>query len=246
MVHDTFEAYLKNEYHNDAIAKYLADSPPLIYFLFEGTLMFLPLLVLLVGFDQIAGEVQHRTMRYSAGRASRTSIVAGKALGIWGVAAVMIAVLHVTVWVIALIQGGQSGAVGSWGVRMLVYSIFCAAAYVGFANLMSSLFRTPVVALFVGAGVGFGLWLVYQLFRFLSSDTFGTIMAGPQHDASAPVHQAGWQKVLEALTWGFPNRYEKLLFEPDFGQVLGGLALFVVWGAACVGLASLVVGRRDV
>ena len=68
-VHDIFETYLKNEYHNDAIAKYLADSPPLLYFLFEGTLMFLPLLVLLVGFDQIAGEIQHRTIRYSAGRA---------------------------------------------------------------------------------------------------------------------------------------------------------------------------------
>ncbi len=208
--------------------------------------MFLPLLVLLVGFDQIVGEVQHRTMRYSAGRASRVSIVTGKALGIWGVAGVMIAVLHVTVWVMALIQGGNAGTVLSWGGRLLFYSVICAAAYVGFASLISSLFRTPVVALFVGAGVGFGLWVTYQAFRFFASDAFRAITSGTKIDPSAPSQPVGWQKVFDAAMWAFPNRYEKLLVVPDAGQVIGGLALFVVWGAACVALSSLMVSRRDV
>lgn len=216
-----FQSYLAKNYGNEAIVKHLADVPPIIYFLFEGTLMFLPLLVLAVGFDQIAGEIQHRTLRYSAGRATRASIVAGKALGIWGVIAVMITVLHLTVWIVTLVQGGQSpSAVLGWGGRMLVFSVVSAGAYVGFASLMSSLFKTPIVALFVGAGVGFAIWLVHGILGFFES--------------------------TQRLTWIFPNRYEKLLTEPDPLMVLAGLGLFLLWGGLCVTGASAIVARRDI
>jgi ABC-type transport system involved in multi-copper enzyme maturation permease subunit len=215
-----FEVGLTRIY-NPTIGKHLATSPPTLYFLLEGTLTFLPLLVLLVGFDQIAGEIQHRTIRYSAGRASRSSIVAGKALGIWGVVSIMIAVLHLTVWIVALIQSTKdAGAIFSWGSRILLFSWICATAYVGFSSLVSSLFRTPIVALFVGAGVGFAIWLLNKVLGLFTA--------------------------TERITWLFPNRYERLLMEPDISRVAGGLVLFVVWGAACVALSSLIVARRDV
>lgn len=216
----TFELGLVRVY-GEAIGKHLANAPVTLYVLFEGTLTFLPLLVLLVGFDQIAGEVQHRTIRYSAGRAERGSIVTGKALGIWGVVAVMIGVLHVTVWIVALVTSPKDGpAILSWGSRFVFFSWFCAAAYVGFASLMSSLFRTPIVALFVGAGVGFAIWLLHKVLGAFES--------------------------TEPVTWIFPNRYEKLLVQPDAAQVAGGLALFVLWGGLCVALSSFIVARRDV
>ncbi|MFT3765257.1 MAG: ABC transporter permease [Minicystis sp.] len=221
VVKATFEGYLTKKYESEAIVKHLADVPPILYFLFEGTLMFLPLLVLAVGFDQIAGEIQHRTIRYSAGRATRASIVTGKALGIWGVVAVMITVLHMTVWIVSLAQGGQApGAVIAWGGRMLAFSILCAGAYVGFASLMSSLFKTPIVALFVGAGVGFAIWLLNVILGLFQS--------------------------TERITWLFPNRYEKLLIEPDPLRVLAGAGLFLLWGGLCVLAASAIVARRDI
>ena len=74
-----FETILARR-HGEVVAKYLVDAPPVAYLLFQGTLTFLPMFVLVIGFDQIAGEVQHRTIRYSAGRAKRGSIVVGKAL----------------------------------------------------------------------------------------------------------------------------------------------------------------------
>ena len=216
-----FESYLVKNYGSEAIGKYLAGAPPIMYFLFQGTLTFLPLLVLAVGFDQIAGEIQHRTIRYSAGRASRTSIVVGKALGIWGVIAVMISVLHLTVWIVTLVQGGQSVAsIITWGARFLGFSVVCAGTYVGFASLMSSIFKTPIVALFVGAGVGFAIWLLNVILGFFES--------------------------TQAITWIFPNRYEKLLIEPDPLRVLLGLALFLLWGGLCVTGASAIVSRRDI
>jgi hypothetical protein len=85
---------------------------------------------------------------------------------------------------------------------------------------VSSLFRTPIVALFVGSGVGFAIWLLNKILGVFPS--------------------------TERITWAFPNRYEALLFEPDVGRVLLGLALFVAWGGVCVALSSLIVARRDV
>jgi ABC-type transport system involved in multi-copper enzyme maturation permease subunit len=214
-----FELFLTRMAHHPAeVARHIAPAGVTLYTLFQGTLTFLPLVVLLIGFDQIAGEVQHRTIRYSVGRASRPSIVVGKALGIWGVAAVMITVVHATVWILAAIQGG--GSVIAWGPRLLLFSVIGAGAYVGFASLVSSLFRTPIVALLVGSGAGFAIWLLNKLLGAFPS--------------------------TERITWAFPNRYEDLLFEPAADRVVLGLSLFLLWGAACVVLSSLLVSRRDV
>ena len=244
-----FEKYLSTRY-DDAVAKHVVDAPSILYFLYEGTVMFLPLLVLLVGFDQIAGEVQHRTIRYSAGRATRPSIVAGKALGIWGVVAIMISVLHLTVWLVTLAQGGTgAGAVFGWGIRFTLFSIVCAAAYVGFTSLMSSLFRTPTVSLFAGAGAGFALWLSYTLMRGLvglAERVDEAIKAGTPGAADAWQPPAGLVKVIDSFTWLYPNRYERLLVSPDPLSLVTGLGLFVLWGSVCVAIASFIVSRRDV
>lgn len=218
MQREAWEALL-TELYDEGVAKHLSSSPAVLYALFEGTLVFLPLLVLLVGFDQLAGEIQHRTIRYTVGRAHRASIVVGKALGIWGVVSIMMLVLHVTVWVIVLARGGNpAGQVFSWGARFWLFSCMCAAAYVGYTTMVSSLFRTPIVALFAGAGGGAVLWVVYRIFN----------------------------RYLPPAAWAFPNAYEKLLVLPSAVQVLGGCALFVAWGAVCVAGATLIMVRRDV
>jgi ABC-type transport system involved in multi-copper enzyme maturation permease subunit len=125
------------------------------------------------------------------------------------------------VWTYVLAKGlGTSAQVVSWGGRFWVYSCFCAASYVGFASIISALFRTPIVALIVGAGSGAGIWIIYKV--------VGAIKA--------------WQ----AARWAFPNNYEQLLVMPEVGSVLGGLALFVAWGALCVVAATVIVTRRDV
>lgn len=236
-----FLKYLKGEYGSDAVANYVSNAPRIIYFLFEGTLMFLPFLVLLVGFDQIAGEVQHRTLRYSAGRATRASIVVGKAVGMWAVIAVMVSFLHLTVWILSLVQGDGAG-VFSWGGRLLFFALFCASAYVGFSSLVSAFFRTPTVALFAGVGIGAVLWLGYK--------TLGGIVGLAElakNDSSVGWRVPEWlAKGAESAQWLFPNRYEKLLLQPDALSVITGIALFLLWGAVCVAGSSAIVARRDI
>jgi ABC-type transport system involved in multi-copper enzyme maturation permease subunit len=215
-----FEEGLKQLY-DPATAEHLAACPPVLFGLFRGTLLFLPLLILLIGFDQIAGELQHRSIRYLAGRARREAIVAGKGLGVWAVTAVMVLVLHATVWVVMLAQGRTSpGAVVAWGPRLLVFAIAAGAAYVGLTALVSSFFRTPIVALFAGVAVFFVLWLASTVLGFFPA--------------------------TEGATWAFPATYEKLLVSHEPLRVAGGVAALVGWGAAMLAAAAAIVKRKDV
>lgn len=219
---EIFEQALSKVY-DPATAKYLSLCPPVLFaFLFKGTLLFLPVLILLIGFDQIAGDIQHRTIRYMAGRARRSSLVVGKALGVWGVITIMTLVLHVTVWTVMLVRGGDSPAlVLSWGVRLWLFTVASAGAYVGLTSLVSSFFKTPIVALFVGVGVLFVLWLA------------STIL--------------GLFDATEVVTWAFPSAYEsKLLISPEPLKILGGVAALLAWGAAMVTGAAAIVSRRDI
>ena len=212
----TYEAL----YSSKEIATYLVKCPLLLFGLFRGTLFFVPLLTLLVGFDQIAGELQHRTFRYAAGRASRGSLVVGKALGVWAVIALMVLVLHTVVWIALITQGlAKSTDVLSWGGRLWLFSALYAAAYVGLTMLISSLFRTPVLALFVG----FGATLFVGLVRLLLEISEKTKWA----------------------TWAFPGSYDQLLVSPNVIRVLSGGALLMVWGALCTTAAVEIVGHKD-
>jgi ABC-type transport system involved in multi-copper enzyme maturation permease subunit len=215
-----FEQILRGEYDPET-AQNLSACPPVLFGLFRGTLVFLPIFILLVGFDQIAGEIQHRSIRYLAGRAGRASIVAGKALGVWAVAAVMLLVLHATVWSIVLAQGrDEPSLILAWGLRLWLFSVAAAAASVGLTTLVSSLFRAPTVALFVGIAALFLLWLANKLL--------------------------GLSPSTQALTWGFPATYEMLLVSAAPLRALGGVAALCAWGGALVAAAVLRIKKGDI
>ena len=208
---------------DEATAKHLSTCPASLYFfLFKGSLFFLPPLILLIGFDQIAGEIQHRSIRYLVGRARRWALVVGKALGVLGVIATMTLVLGVTVWTAMIIEGHYPASlVLSWGVRIWIFTVASAAAYVGLTTLVSSLFRTPIVALFVGVAALCVIGLANLIF--------------------------GLFEATEVATWAFPSTYaSRLLVSPDPLRVLGGVAALIGWGAAMVAGAAAIVSRRDI
>lgn len=217
-----FEAVLlKTGAYDAATAKYLSACPWQIFSLFKGTLRFVPLLILIVSFDQIAGEIQHRGIRYVVGRSRRESFVAGKALGVWAVISAAVLVLHLVVWVVMLAKGaGDPAAIFAWGPRLWFFASMAAAAWVGLITLVSSLFRTPMVALLVGVVVSFVLWLTNTILELIPS--------------------------VKPGTWAFPFRYEELLLSHQPHEVLGGMAASIGWGAVMVLFATLILKRRDV
>lgn len=217
-----FEQFLlKNSLYSPETAAHISHCPPLLFLLFYLTTVFAPFVVLLIGFDQISGDVQHRTLRYMAGRARREAIVGGKALGVWAVMGVMLLVLNITVWLLMLMTGASSaGAILTWGPVIWFFSLLSCAPFVGLICLISSFFRTPIVGLFLGMGLFFGLWVTNKaLFLF---------------DAT------------RSATWALPFRYEDLVLSHDFKEVIGGAAGYLVWGVATSALAAFVVKKRDV
>ncbi len=220
---DVFEDFLLRVGYDAVTAKHVSKCPPELFtYLLKGALIFLPWMIVLIGFDLIAGEIQHRSIRYIAGRARRSAIVAGKALGVWGVVAVMTLVLDVTVCTVMLIKSDYpADLVLSWGSRIWVFTVAAGAAYVGLVTLVSSLFRTPIVALFVGMALMFAVLLTGWIF--------------------------GHFEATETVAWAFPSAYEsKLLVSANPLHVLGGVAALIGWGAAMVAGAAGIVSRRDI
>jgi ABC-type transport system involved in multi-copper enzyme maturation permease subunit len=216
------EQLLRAFYRGDtAVAHYLSSCPPVLLLLFQITMGILPLVALLIGFDQIAGEIQHRAIRYLAGRAHRHSIVIGKAVGVWAVVATMILVLHLVVWGVLLVRSDYpASTVLSWGLRFWAFSVAFAGAYAGLANLVSSWFKTPILALFIGVGVMFGMWLTRLI----------VLAVGDR---------------IDAARWIYPATYEGLMVSPEPLRALGGCALSIAWGALAVAAATFIVKRRD-
>lgn len=222
------EMYL-SEGRDVAAAHYLSFCPPQLVTnpgvlspgLFQGAVTFAPLLILLIGFDQIAGDIQFRAVRYIAGRSRRETIVAGKALGLWAVTAFLMLVLNIAVWILVLARGGSSaGAVLTWGPRLWLFQVITAAPWVGLIALISSCVRTPIIALLVGVAVFPTLWITNKILGLI--------------EAAKPA------------TWALPFRYEELLLSPEPVRVLSGVGAFLGWGALMLVIATLIMKRRDV
>lgn len=214
---------------NADIGSYLSDSPFVFVALWKGTLWFIPFMTLMIGFEQVCGDLQHRTMRYTVIRARRGSIVAGKALAIWGVVSTLLLALHAFVWFVTLVRGDATlGQILAWGPRLWALSSVFTAAYAGLTILISSLTKRPVISLFLGLITFSALWvtdLAVDFAKLVKSERFG------------------W---LEYVGYAVPDNYEAWLVTPKAPEMVGSIAILLAFGAASTALAGWIVNRRDV
>jgi ABC-2 type transport system permease protein len=143
-------------------SEYLSGIPPSILFAYYFSLLTVPALVLLMGFDQVSGELAHRSVRYVAFRARRTAWVVGKALG----QAVLLAALSLASNLVVLAFAAfltKTFAFAddvTWVLHLWALTAAYGLAYVSLVTLVSSAFREPFLALGVGASALFGLWVL--------------------------------------------------------------------------------------
>jgi ABC-type transport system involved in multi-copper enzyme maturation permease subunit len=185
-----------------------------------GTLWLAPLLVALLDFDAVSGELQHRTVRFWTVRVRRSSYMLGKYLGAW------IAVLAVTfgmnaiVWAsTAAVSGLPLASILRWGLEFFAVSIPISAAWCGIATLVGSQTRTPMLSLLFIFATFFGLWLL-------------RIGAG--------FSQAAW------LGYLYPNVYDEFLLSPNAAMVAKGLLGTGLIAVVTTAAATLLFERRDV
>lgn len=205
--------------YNREIARALVDAPEVLFVLLSGTLALAALLAILVGFDGIAGDLQHRAVRYWTVRARRSSYLLGKFLGLFAVASTMTLLMNLACWAAILAKSSASvGDVAGWGLRFWLVSLPVSAAWCALVTFYSQLFRTPILALLTSAFTWIVLLVTYGIGR--ASD-----------------HQA--------VTWVHPSGYDRLLLSPALDQLGLGLLASAGFSALFLGLGLVVFQQRD-
>jgi hypothetical protein len=206
---------------DDALIEYLVTVPSVVLFLFWTTLKFLPWLVLLVGFDQISGELGLRSLRFVVLRARRTSVVLGKFLAQMALIGILTFIVEAGLFgFAAAVVPDFDVAVGLPAtVRFWLVSLAFASAYMGIASFCSSLFRTSWFSLLAAVCGYFGLWLIYFL-----------------------------AKIFDRLSFlGFlsPTHYEPMLVRPSLGELAPAVGAYLAFALVFVAGTWAVMRWRD-
>jgi ABC-2 type transport system permease protein len=214
---------------DEKTGEHLGSAPGLIFFLFAVSLVLMPAVVLLLGFDSVAAERQHRTVRYWTVRSRRSSYIIGKWLGLWATCGIVALGMHVLIWIVCTIRGEAPFAdIVSWGFRFWCASMPILGMWCAVSVFISSLIRVPIIALLSTAGTFFVWWLVYIPF-WVGGHNDPEVIGTPT-----------------PILYIFPNYYDRFLLSPQIGPFLIGLAVCFGFAAAMLAASSTLFAKRDV
>lgn len=229
--HDAKAQVLGRMYRDGKVGQRLADAPSRLVVFFFIAVWLVPMLVAIVGFDGISSELQHKSVRYWTVRTRRGSYYVGKFLGLWGVVATLTLAMHAVVWLVMIVRVDAPAAMTlGWGVRFWVVEVLVAGAWCAVATLISSLSRTPMVALLLTCAAFFVMFFV------------GFIIP----NANASVEPEDASRVEVFLRFLYPNSIDSWLLSPEPRRLLLGLGVCAVYAIAASALGSFAFARRDV
>ncbi len=222
---------LEKQTGDAGLARYLASMPQSLRSFLDLTIWLGPLLVALLGFDAVAGELQHRSVRFWAVRSRRSSYFAGKLLGLWALVALVTVVLSLLVDGFALVRGFVGAAdILRWGSRFALVAVVIAGPWAAIATFISSTFKQPIGALLTTFGTFFLLWVVN--------------VAGVATRARA-LAETGTLPRPHLWEYVYPNAYDNLLLSPEPGKVAIALGVLLGFVALATAGGSLLFARRD-
>lgn len=204
-------------YGDEEVARRLATAPGVLVTLAFAATALAPLFVLLVGFDTVAADRQHRTLRFFTVRTPRASYYVGKVVGLFAVVAAISSLTHLLAWGVMIARGLLSfQAALSWGPTLLLTLMPISLAWCALAVLFSSLFRQPFLALIFGF-IGY---------------------------VGLAIAQA-WLSHLRLPALVYPSSFDRWLLHPEPLHALAGLALSVGFAIVLSSLGAAIFVRRD-
>jgi ABC-type transport system involved in multi-copper enzyme maturation permease subunit len=215
-----------------SFAMYAASIPSSLLAFLKITIWLAPLLVALLGFDAISGELQHRSIRFWTVRSRRWSYFTSKLLGLWVLVGLVMLVLNLIAGTVALARGYVTvGDLLAWGIRFWFVAFVIAGAWAAIATFISSCFQTPILALLTTFATFFVLWL-FGLSGFISR----------LRDASVTgvVKDMSWYEYL------YPNAYDTLLLSSETTRVLTALGILAAVVGVTAAAGSILFERRDI
>lgn len=224
---------------DEAMLDSLAALPLVLLVVFKLTLRFLPLFVALMGFDQLAGEVGPKSVRYLVVRVKRTSIILGKLLSqatLFGLLMSLCIALMVLVSKVLNPEFAPAD-LALWTFKLLISSLVLSIAYLSLTALFSALARQGGVSLLLNVIALFVIWFVALIggaFRFPGEDApAGTLAMLKSESAFA------YARYLSV--WHFGDD----LLHPHWARFLTAALVHVGFALVFLGLAQLALKKRD-
>ena len=203
-----------------ATGKSLADAPEVLIAVLLLTIWLTPLVISLLSFDSVAGDLQHKAVRYWTLRTRRYSYFIGKWAGVFLTISTMTFAMHALIWVVCIARGeAPAGTALGWGIRFWLLTLPMSAAWCAIATFVSSLFKSPIIALLVTFATFFVLFMFWLI---------GTVAHA------------------DALAYIYPNFYAEFLVNPRLDRSMIGLASCLGMAALYVGAGSFLFTKRDV
>jgi ABC-type transport system involved in multi-copper enzyme maturation permease subunit len=224
--HELKRKIVEQQTGNAALAAQAAAMPSSLTMFLDVTIWLAPLLIALLGFDAISGELQHRSVRFWTVRVRRSSYFASKVLGLWILVALVTLAIQSIAGSVALTRGYVTpGELLSWGTRFWLVSVVIAGVWAVIATIVSSCFRTPVVALLTIFATFFVLWVCG-----VGADISRTRGLFETHVLDTSMR---WYEYL------YPNAYKSMLLDGAVNKVLTGATILVgfIVGATTAGAA---------
>lgn len=223
--------------NSEATIDAIARLPSVLLVAFSATTLFLPLLIALMGFDQLAGEVGPKSMRYLIVRARRTSIVLGKYLN---QATVLAGIL---VLAVVAMMGTAKGLnpdfswsdTLSWGLKLTIAMLVIGVTYAALTTLCSAVSASGALALFVNIIALFVFWFVSVIGNRVLLPGTTAVGLDAMKEAS----------VLGYIRYLVPSEFEHHLLSPDALEYATGVIAYLGFALMFLGLAKLALARRD-
>jgi ABC-type transport system involved in multi-copper enzyme maturation permease subunit len=215
----------------------IAALPSVLLVAFSATTLLVPLLIALMGFDQLAGEVGPKSMRYLIVRVRRTSIVLGKYLTQLTVlgAILLLCVLAMVGTTKGMNPDFSWGDTLRWGFKLSVAVLVIGVTYAALTTLCSAVSASGALALFVNIIALFVFWFVSVVGNRVLLP--GTVAVG--------LDQLKEESFLGYIRYLVPSEFEHHLLSPDPLEYGTGILAYLGFALVFLGLAKLALARRD-
>jgi ABC-type transport system involved in multi-copper enzyme maturation permease subunit len=224
--------------NSEATVDSLAHLPGLLLIAFSATTLFAPLLIALMGFDQISGEVAPKSMRYLIVRARRNSIILGKYLT---QATMLTAIL--TLCVITIVGAAKYLNADftwpdalKWGVKLTVAISVIGVSYAALTTLCSCIANNGALSLFLNFITLFVFWFISLL---------GNRVRLPGSGDAVGFDAMKDESVLAYVRYLVPSQFEHHLLSPEPLEYATGVIAYIGFGLLFLGLSKLVLAKRD-
>jgi ABC-type transport system involved in multi-copper enzyme maturation permease subunit len=218
----------------------LLTLPLVLLVVFKLTLRFVPLLVALMGFDQLAGEMGPKSIRFLIVRLKRNNLILGKFASQVTIFTALLFVCTLLMVLVARVLNDDFSAkeMTIWTLRLLASSFVLALAYLALTTLCSALVKNGAVSLVLNIMILFAIWFVALIGEWYR-------LPGEVAETGSLTSLIKDESVMAYTRYLSVWHFGQDLLHPDWVRFFTAALMHLGYAAVFLGLAQLALKKRD-